>query len=201
MTVSGAIRSGDAISLTETFETGELATIQADMVAGLEVAGYELLSNDDIAVFVKNGVGRVRVRTSEFLGDLTVSVDIDTWTDEQLDQLRDITAVEIDVPGRATAIVDGVTYEATGACLLRGSNRSFFADDVSITLQIDESRDPTFVYADVTTQDGVVYSTEPDARLDHDASPQELSARGDMTEFTDEDAGSVDFSITATCDS
>lgn len=200
MTVEGVSRVGDAISMTGTFESGDIAAIQADMVAGLQAAGYELLSNDDIAVFVKNGVGRVRVRTSEFLDALTVSVDIDAWTDAQLDELRDLNAEEITVSGRATAVVGGDTYEAEGQCLVQGSNRSFYASDVSITLQVDETQDPTYVYGDVTTPDGIVYTTEFGAETSYDAEPDQFSARGTMVEYNNEDAGSLSFSITATCD-
>ena len=200
MTVKGVSRSGEAISLTGTFESGDIDAIQADMVAGLQAAGYELLSNDEIAAFVKNGVGRVRVRTSEFLGELTVSVDIDTWTDQQLDELRALFVEDTIVSGRATAVVGGETYEAEGECRLNGANRWFFADDVTITLQIDETGDPTVVYADVTTPDGVVFSTEFGADLSYESADSQMSASGEMVEFNNEAAGTVGFSVTATCD-
>ena len=200
MTVKGVSRSGEAISLTGTFESGDVEAIQADMVAGLQAAGYELLTNDEIAAFVKNGVGRVRVRTSEFLGELTVSVDIDTWTDQQLDELRALFVEDTIVSGRATAVVGDDTYEAEGECRLNGQNRSFFADDVSITLQIDETRDPAVVYADVTTPEGIVFLTEYGADLSYESADSQLSASGDMVENYNEAAGTVSFSITATCD-
>ena len=201
MTVKGVSRAGEAISLTGTFESGDIAAIQADMVAGLQAAGYELLTNDEIAAFVKNGVGRVRVRTSEFLDELTVSVDIDTWTDQQLDELRALFAEQVTVPGRATATVGDFTLESDGECTLQGANRSFFASDVSITLQVDETQDPSLVYADVTTPDGIVFSTEFGAEIAHESTPEQITASGDMVELYNESAGTVSFSITATCDS
>jgi hypothetical protein len=200
MTVRSVSRGGGMIALTGTFDEGDVDEIQTDMVAGLEAAGYELLSNDDLAAFAKNGVGRVRVRTSLFLDELTVQVDIDEWTDEQLDELRALFADEVVVPGRATAVVDGVTFEAEGECSLSGPNRAFYANDVSITVQIDESQDPTLVYADVTGAEGVVYLTEFGADNDYDATDSELSVSGDMVEFNNEAAGPLTFTVTATCD-
>lgn len=203
LTVGGVSRAGDAVSLTGTFEdrdVGDIEAIEADMVAGLEAAGYELLSNEDFPVFVKNGVGRVRVWASEFLDELTLSVDIDIWTDEQIDELRALFAEEVVVSGRATVDVDGVTYDAEGECQLSGASRWFFAEDGSITIQIDEQSDPPYVYADVVTTDGVVFSTEPDADLDYESSDSELSASGDMIELYNDDAGPVSFSAAATCD-
>jgi hypothetical protein len=192
--------SSEVISLSGTFESGDAAAIQADMVAGLQAAGYELLTNDDIAAFVRNGVGRVRVRTSEFLGELTLSVDIDTWTDEQLDELRDLFAEEVVVAGRATAEFGDESLEAEGECTLRGSSRFFYADDVSITLQIDESQDPVSVYADVTMPDGRVFAIDATADSEYDSTPERLSASGQMTELYNEAAGTLPFAITATCD-
>lgn len=190
------------ISLSGTFESGDVAAIQADMVAGLQAAGYELLGSaeDDIAVFVRNGVGRIRVRTSEFLGELTLTVDIDTWTDEQLDELRALFAEEVTAPGRATAEVGAETLEAEGECTLKGSNRSFYAGDVSITIQIDETQDPVYVYADVTMPDGRVFTMDATADSQYESTPGQLSASGQMTELYNEAAGTVSFSITATCD-
>jgi hypothetical protein len=201
MTVKGVSRAGDTISLAGTFETGDIEAIQADMVAGLQAAGYELLTDGEIAAFAKNGVGRVRVRTSEFLDELTVSVDIDTWSDAQLDELRALVAEPVTVPGQATAQVGDNTLEAVGECTLQGTKRSFFASDASITLNIDETQDPTFVSADVTTSDGVVLSTENGADIAYESAPERISATGDMVELYNESAGTVSFSITATCDS
>ena len=188
------------MALSGTFEEGDPAAIQADVISGMQAAGYEYLPTDgDIAVFIKNGVGRVRVRASELLGDLTLSIDIDSWTDTQLDELRALNAEEVIVPGSATAEVGGETFEADGECTLKGPNRSFFADDVSITLQIDETQDPAFVYADVTTADGRVYLTEFDAQLDFASSTTQLSASGDMVEYYNEGAGTLPFSVSVTC--
>jgi hypothetical protein len=192
--------SSEMISLSGTFESGDVAEIQADMVAGLQAAGYELLTDDDIAVFVRNGVGRVRVRTAEFLGELTLSVDIDTWTDEQLDELRSLFAEEVVVPGRATAEIGDETLAAEGECTLKGTSRSFFAEDVSITIQIDETRDPVYVYADMTMPDGRVFTIDATVDSAYASTPQQLTASGEMTEYYNEAAGTLPFAITATCD-
>jgi hypothetical protein len=200
MTIAGASRSGETISLTGTFESGDIAAIQADMVAGLEAAGYELLTDGEIAAFVKNGVGRVRVRTSEFLGELTVSVDIDSWSDAQLDELRALFAEAVTVPGRATAQVGDDTFDAEGECRLQGEDRAFFADDVSITIEVDETQDPPNVYADVTTPDGVVFSTQSGADIAYESTTEQISASGEMVELYAEAGGAVSFSITASCD-
>ncbi len=198
--VPGAATStDDFISFTGTMNSGTIDEIEADMVAGLLANGYELLSNEEIPVFAKNGVGRVRVRVSEFLDSTTVDVDIDRWTDEQLDEMRALLADPVTVPGQAVAIVDGVTYTATGECQLQGNDRSFFSDDGSLTVQVNENQDPSRAYADVTTPDGVVYSTEYEADLDHSGSDDELVVSGDMVVYNDEAAGPVEFTATATC--
>ena len=93
------------------------------------------------------------------------------------------------------------TYEAEGECRLSGANRSFYADDVTITLQIDETHDPTVVYADVTTPEGIVFLTEFDADLSYESADSQLSASGDMVEnYNEGQTSTVSFSITATCD-
>jgi hypothetical protein len=194
-----ATSSDDLISFTGTMNSGTIDEIEADMVAGLLDAGYELLSDEEIPVFAKNGVGRVRVRVSDFLDNITVSVDIDRWTDEQLDEMRALLADPVTVPGQAVAEVDGVTYTATGECRLQGANRMFSSDDGSLTVQIDETQDPPRTYADVTTPDGVVYSTEFEADLDYSGSDGELVVSGDMVVYNDEAAGPVSFTATATC--
>ena len=202
MTIKSVTRveSAGMIALTGTFESGDPAAIQEKMVSGLREAGYELLVDDDIAVFVRNGVGRVRVRTSVFLGELTLSVDIESWTDDQLDEMRNQFAEEITVPGRATAELGDERLDADGECILRGSSRSFHAEDVSITIQIDETKDPVYVYADVTMPDGKVFTIDAAEPSDYDSSPKQLSATGEMAEYNNEAAGTVPFSITATCD-
>jgi hypothetical protein len=203
LSVDGVTRDSATgnMALSGTFDSGDIQGIQADVIAGMKAAEYEYLpTDDDIAVFIKNGVGRVRVRVSEFLGDLTLSIDIDNWTDEQLDELRALFAEEVVVPGRATAEVGGETLEADGECTLKGTNRSFLAEDVSITLQIDETQDPVYVYADVTTPDGRVFMTEFGVESDYDSAPEQFSASGDMVEFNNEDAGTISFTVMATCD-
>ncbi len=198
--VPGLATSNDAtISFTGTMNSGTIDEIEADMVAGLLDAGYELLSNDEIPVFARNGVGRVRVRVSEFLDSTTVNVDIDRWTDEQLDEMRALLADPVMVPAQAVADVDGVTYTATGECRLQGDNRMFSSGDGSLTVQIDETQDPPRTYADVTTPDGIVYSTEFEADLDYSGSDDELVLSGDMVLYNDEAAGPVSFTATATC--
>ena len=198
--VPGLATSNDAtISFTGTMNSGTIDEIEADMVAGLLDAGYELVSNEEIPVFAKNGVGRVRVRVSEFLDATTVNVDIDRWTDEQLDEMRALLADPVMVPAQAVADVDGVTYTATGECRLQGNNRMFSSDDGSLTVQIDETQDPPRTYADVTTPDGIVYSTEFEADLDYSGSDDELVLSGDMVVFNDEATGPVEFTATATC--
>lgn len=200
ITIKSSTDGADAMSLTGTFEDGDIESIQADAIAGLQAAGYELLSNEsEIAAFVKNGVGRVRVRTSEFLGSLTLNIDIDKWTDAQLDELRALFVEEITVTGSATATFGGESLGADGECILAGASRMFFADDVSITIQIDETRDPVYVYADITTPEGTVWSLDETVTPSYESSPQRLVASGEMYDFTG-DAANVDFRIEATCD-
>jgi hypothetical protein len=194
-----ATTNDDFISFTGVMNSGTIDEIEADMVAGLLDAGYELLSNEEIPVFAKNGVGRVRVRVSEFLDNITVNVDIDRWTDEQLDEMRALLSDPVMVPGQAVAEVDGVNYTATGECRLQGDNRMFSSDDGSLTVQIDETQDPPRTSADVTPPDGIVYSTEFGADFDHTGSDDELVLSGDMVVYNDEAAGPVSFTTTATC--
>lgn len=198
--VPGMATSSDAaISFSGIMNSGTIDEIEADMVAGLLDAGYELLSNEEIPVFAKNGVGRVRVRVREFLDEITVSVDIDRWSDEQLDEMRALLADPVTVPGQAVTDVDGVTYTASGECRLQGNSRLFTSDDGSLTVQIDANQDPPRAYADVTTPDGVIYMTENEADLDHSGSDDELVVSGDMIIYQDEAAGPVAFTATATC--
>lgn len=199
MTIEGVSRVGEMISIVGSFESGDVETIHNDMVAGMEAAGYELLSNEDLAAFVKNGVGRVRVRTAEFLDELTVTIDIDTWSDEQLDELRELFAEEIVVPGRASAQIDDESFEAVGECTLQGRRRAFYAEDGSISIQIDETIDPPLVSADVTTPDGRVYYTETGVEFAFGSAPDALTASGEMLDY----AGGPDvvFVVEATCES
>jgi len=194
--------ASDMISLMGTFESGDPAAIQKDMVAGLRAAGYEFLTDDEgIAVFIKNGVGRVRVRAREFLGDLTLTVDIDTWTDAQLDELRALFAEEIVVDGSATADYGSESLSADGECRLTGPQRFFLGEDVSITAQVDERSDPPLVYADITTPDGVIYTIDTAADFSYEATDQRITISGQMREFNNEAAGAIEFSIEATCSS
>jgi hypothetical protein len=48
---------------------------------------------------------------------------------------------------------------------------------------------------------GIVFSTEFGAEVAHESTPEQISASGDMVELYNESAGTVSFSITATCDS
>ena len=74
----------------------------------------------------------------------------------------------------------------------------FFADDVSITIQIDETRDPVYVYADITTPEGIVWTLDEGATPSYESSPQRLVATGEMYDYTGE-AANIDFTIEATC--
>lgn len=200
ITIKSSTDSADAMSLTGTFEDGDLPAILDDAVAGLQAADYELLSYEgDIAAFVKNGVGRVRVRTSEFLGELTLNVDIDKWTNAQLDELRALFVEETTVTGSATANFGGESLSAAGECILQGESRMFFADDVSITIQIDETRDPVYVYADITTPEGTVWTLDESVTPTYESSPQRLVASGEVYDYTG-DAANVDFTVEASCD-
>lgn len=192
--------SGDGrTSFTGTMETGDVDSVQADMVAGLLDADYELLVNDDIALFVKNGVGQVRVRTSDFLDNVIVSIDIDEYSDEELDELRSLLSDPVVVAATATAEVGGTTHSVTGECRLQGANRIFSSVDGSLTVQIDETLDPPRTYADVATSDGLVFWTEFGADLDYSGSDQELRLSGEMVESSAPDGDSFAFTATATC--
>lgn len=189
------------IALGASFE-GEADAVRADMRDGLVAAGYELINEDeDFTVFIKNGVGRIRIRARDFLGQPTLTVDIDTWTDEQLDELRVLSAEEIVTTGRATATVGGETIEAEGECRIMGDSRSFLAADVSITLQFNAQPTGLITYADVTTPDGRVFTIDQSIDPQITNSDGTLAASGEMTEFTSEAIERFDFTIEATCDS
>ena len=66
-------------------------------------------------------------------------------------------------------------------------------------MQIDETLDPPRTYADVTTPDGPVYSTEFEAELDDSGSDDELVLSGEMIIYNDEAGGTLPFTATATC--
>ena len=190
----------NSISLTGTFEEGEADEVQADMVRGLRDAGYEFLTDDeDIAVLIKDGVGRVRIRTRVLFEELTTTVDIDRWNDNELDELRALFAEERIVPGRATAQYGGETLTAEGECQIKGPKRIYYSDNAEITIQIDETRDPVHVYADVTTPEGFVWTFDESVSSSHEASDQRLFASGQMYDWNGDEAN-VDFTIEATCD-
>lgn len=189
----------DMMSLSGSY-TGDADAVVADMVSGLRSAGYELLSqDDDFTVFIKDGVGRIRIRAREFLGEPTLTVDIDTWTDDQIAELRELFVEDISTTGQATATYGNQTISAVGVCTIKGETRWFFADDVSITLQLDPTL-PGRVYADITTADGVVYTLDSSAGNRTEVSATGFSATGQMVEFNNEGAGSIDFTIEATCE-
>ncbi len=201
VTITSFTGSADApmMSLGGTYE-GDAAAVVADMSNGLQAAGYELLSqDDDITVFIKDGLGRIRIRAREFLGEPTLTVDVDNWTDDQIAELRELFAAEITTTGSATATYGGDTMSATGECTIKGETRWFFADDVSITLQLDPNL-PGRVYADITTADGIVYTIDTTASSRTETSATGFSASGKMVEFNNESAGTIDFTIEATCD-
>ncbi len=191
--------AANTMSLTGRYD-GDGDAVRADMVSGLQAAGYELLVDDeDISVFIKDGVGRIRIRAREFLSQPTLTVDIDTWTDEQIAELRDISAEEVVVAGSATATYGGETLEAVGECYLKGPKRQFFAENYEFSLQIDETRDPVYVYADITPPDGRGLTLDESAGADWESSPTRMKASGEMYDYTDESADNIDFTIEVTC--
>lgn len=200
VTITSFTGSKDApsMSLGGTYE-GDAAAVVADMVSGLQAAGYELLSQDeDITVFIRDGLGRIRIRAREFLGEPTLTVDVDNWTDAQIAELRALFAEEIITSGSATATYGGETISANGECRSQGDSRWFFAEDISISLQLDANL-PGGVYADVTTADGAVYTIDNTASSRTEVSATGFSASGKMVELYNEDAGTIDFTIEATC--
>lgn len=194
-----------AISLYGETEA-DVATAHAGAVEGLIDAGYELLSNDDnFAVFIRDGVGRVRVRTSPtFDGSATeVSVDIDLWTDEQIEELRVLTAPEVTTRGSATAELDGAVFTAEGECIVQGRDLLFIADDVSISASVNEFADPPYVYADVTTEDGVVYYMDVEGERSYDigsaTAPVEFTVTG-VVISADASGEEFDLAVAVTCE-
>lgn len=178
---------------------GEAADVVADMTSGLQAAGYELLTQDeDITVFIRDGLGRIRIRAREFLGEPTLTVDVDNWTDEQIAELRALFAEEVVTSGSATATYGGETISANGQCTVMGDSRSFFAEDVSIVLQLDVNL-PGGVYADITTDSGTVYTIDNNESSRTETSSSGFSASGKMVEFNNEGSGAIDFIIEATC--
>ena len=75
------------------YEVGDPATLQQEMIDNLEANGYEFLTDSGgLAVFIRDGLGRVRLKvtdqeTPEGLRP-ALDVDIDLWTDEQIAELR-----------------------------------------------------------------------------------------------------------------
>lgn len=196
---------GDTMNLTADVPSGDYAAAHQQLVETLTANGYELLSDEDLfAVFIRDGVGRVRVRTSEeglFSG---INVDIDLWTDEQIDELRVLTAPEVTTRGSATAELDGDVLMAEGECIVQGRNLRFFADDASITASVDEFAEPANVYADVTTEDGIVYFMDFGAERSYDissaASPVEFTVTG-VVISNDVPGDEFDLAVAVTCES
>ncbi len=201
-----SVAGGDvAMSLSGESEA-DVETAHAGAVEGLIDSGYELLSNEDnFAVFIRDGVGRVRVRTSPtFDGSATeVSVDIDLWTDEQIEELRILSSPEVTTRGSATAELDGEVFMADGECIIQGRNRLFIADDISISASVDEFADPPNVYADVTTEDGVVYYMNVDSERSYDIGsatpPVEFTVTG-VVISTDGSGDEFDLAVAVTCE-
>jgi hypothetical protein len=199
MTLSGVVEGGNA------------AAIQEAMIADLQASGYEFLTDaEGLAVFIRDGVGRVRVKVADEQTSsgsaAKLSVDIDLWNDSQVEELRLLFAEEVVSRGTATAVVDGTTLEAEGECRLKGRNYTFAADDISIFIEMDSSTDPITIYADITTsRDGesVVYvvdtELEPRAEVTSETAPVSFSAAIKMYDYNVADAPRVDVLIEANC--
>lgn len=178
----------------------------ASAVDALSNAGYELLTDDgNFAVFIRDGVGRVRVRTSQSLDGSSTSftVDIDRWTDEQLEELRVLTAPEVTTAGSAVAEVDGQSRQVDGECIIQGRRYLFVADDASMSASVDGFADPPNVYADITTEDGTLYYMDVDADRDYEIDsaepPVSFSVSGDMVELNAE-GPEFDATVEVTCE-
>lgn len=149
--------------------SGAPDVVHASVVEQLIAAGYELLSDEDnFAAFIRDGVGRVRVRTSESDSGANVSIDIDRWTDEQIEELRVLTAAEVRSPGVATVDVDGHVTEVAGECIVQGRDLRFVADDASMGASINEFADPPQAYAEGYDEAGLLYYTAFDPQPDYE---------------------------------
>lgn len=195
----GVVDDGDAAAIVETLATG------------LPADGFERMTDGtDPLVFIKDGVGRVRI----FVGELEtpdgpavdVRVDIDTWTDEQLDELRTTVAEPVETTGRATATIDGTTYAAEGECIIGGRSFSFVSPgDPTVSVSVDQSTDPPTVYADVyvSGDDTVLFVPATDGAMtgsvDSATPPFAFSAAGPVVEQNSGD-GPFDAVFGAVCD-
>lgn len=183
----------------------DIDSTHAQAVASLTADGYELLSdNENFAVFVRNGVGRVRVRTSDtFDGDQTeVVVDIDRWTDAQLDELRVLTAPEVTTAGVASADLDGTTFDLVGECIVQGRNLRFFADGGAAGASVNEFADPATIDAFVITDDGFLYFMPVDGDREYtidSVSPAVYNVSG-VVSSSDNPENELELSIDVTCD-
>lgn len=203
--------AGQKMTLSGVVEGGNAAAIQEAMIADLQASGYEFLTDaEGLAVFIRDGVGRVRVKVADEQTSsgsaAKLSVDIDLWNDSQVEELRLLFAEEVVSRGTATAVVDGTTLEAEGECRLKGRNYTFAADDISIFIEMDSSTDPITIYADITTsRDGesVVYvvdtELEPRAEVTSETAPVSFSAAIKMYDYNVADAPRVDVLIEANC--
>lgn len=159
----------------------DITTVHASAVSGLTEAGYDLMSDqDNFAVFARDGLGRVRVRTSEgSSGGAELSVDIDLWTDEQIEEFRIVTAPPMTTAGTATSILDGTSSEVEGECIVQGRNYLFVALDGSVSASVNEFADPPTIDASLTTDTLLYY----------------MPLGGDRSYDIDEPSGAVRFSV------
>lgn len=196
---------GDTMNLTADVPDGDYAAAHQQLVDALAANGYELLSDEDLfTVFIRDGVGRVRVRTSVEGVLAGINVDIDLWTDDQIEELRVLSAPEVTTRGSATAELDGEVVTAEGECTVQGRSRLFIADDISISASVDEFADPPNVYADVTTDDGLVYYMDIGTERSYDVSsatpPVEFTVTG-VVISNDLPGEEFDLAVAVTCDS
>lgn len=147
-------------SLYGVVRDGDVTEILDLMASGLPADGFERVTDGtEPLVFLKDGVGRVRVYVSQ-LGtsdgeDVELRVDIDTWSDEQIAQFRDDTAEDVRSTGSVVATIDGTTYEVSGECVVGGRTYIFAsADNPSMSVSIDERTDPPSIYADLYDSSG-----------------------------------------------
>ncbi len=200
--ISSVAALADTLNLTADVTNGDFMGAHRETVDALVANGYELLSDDELfSVLIRDGVGRVRIRTSEVGLFAGINVDIDLWTDDQIDELRVLSAPEVRTRGVATAMVDGQTFEAAGECINQGREHVFVADDFSISASVDGFAEPTYAYADVTTDDEL-YFMDVDADRDYEvvaeSPPVAFTVTGDVVSSTGEE---FELTVEVSCDS
>lgn len=161
----------------------DVATVHTNAVSGLTEAGYDLMSDqENFAVFARDGLGRVRVRTSEgSSGGSEVSVDIDLWTDEQIEEFRILTAPQVTTAGTATSTLDGVSTDVEGECIVQGRNYIFVGSDGLVSASVNEFAEPPTVDASLTADNILYYMPiggDRDYVVDEPVSPVRFSVSG-----------------------